>query len=109
MGIPEERARVYNDRVSRGEYLIVVDGTDADISRAEAILGRRGIQEWGIYNTPAVDAARTDHSVANRYDTPGFPAEPAVYGTTGTHPVDTTRTDVSGDPKVIIVDNREQI
>ncbi len=109
LGIPQERARVYNDRVSRGEYLVVVDGTDADISRAEAILSRRGIQEWGIYNAPAVDAARTDRGVVNRYDTPGFPAEPTAYGATSTHPVDTTRTDAGSDPKVIIVDNREQI
>ena len=57
MGIPEERARVYNDRVSAGEYLVIVDGTDAEISRAEAILNHRGIQEWGVYDIPQSESA----------------------------------------------------
>ena len=57
LGIPEERARVYNDRVSAGEYLVIVDGTDAEIDRAEAILNHRGIQEWGVYDVPTTEAA----------------------------------------------------
>ncbi|MBE9210791.1 histidine kinase [Nostoc sp. LEGE 06077] len=52
LGIPEERARVYNDRVQRGGYLVIVDGSDDEIARAEAILHRRGIEEYGIYNHP---------------------------------------------------------
>ncbi|ACK69097.1 hypothetical protein PCC7424_0637 [Gloeothece citriformis PCC 7424] len=52
LGIPEERARVYNERVSRGEYLLIVDGTDDEIARAEAILRHRGIEEFDIYNIP---------------------------------------------------------
>ncbi|MGQ4648230.1 general stress protein [Lyngbya aestuarii] len=57
LGIPEERARVYNERVSRGDYLVIVDGTQEEIHRAEAILGRRGIQEWEVYDTPETHAA----------------------------------------------------
>lgn len=34
LGIPEERARVYNDRLSRGDYLVIVDGTDDEIRRS---------------------------------------------------------------------------
>jgi uncharacterized membrane protein len=52
LGIPEERARVYNERVRRGEYLVLVDGTDEEIAQARVILERRGIQEFGIYNHP---------------------------------------------------------
>ncbi|MBD2454294.1 histidine kinase [Nostoc sp. FACHB-87] len=52
LGIPEERARVYNERVQSGGYLVIVDGTDDEIARAEAILHRRGIEEYGIYNHP---------------------------------------------------------
>ncbi len=55
LGIPEDRARAYNDRVSAGEYLVMVDGSAAEISRAEAILNHRGIQDWGIYDVPGVD------------------------------------------------------
>ncbi|MFB2836761.1 general stress protein [Floridanema evergladense] len=51
LGIPEERARVYNERVSRGEYLVIVDGDSDEIARAEAILRRHNIEEWGIYDS----------------------------------------------------------
>lgn len=104
LGIPEERARVYNERVSRGEYLVIVDGRDDEIARAEAILNRRGIQDWGIYDAPNVDRTRTDYVTTttstpevNRYDPPG---------------IDTTRTTdqvVSRHPDVIIVDRRDEI
>jgi hypothetical protein len=50
MGIPEDRAKVYNDRVSAGEYLVMVDGTEAEIARAQAILNHRGVEEWGVYD-----------------------------------------------------------
>jgi hypothetical protein len=63
LGIPEERARVYHDHVVRGDYLVIVDGADAEIVRAEAILKRRGIREWEVYNLPitggTVDPAAT--------------------------------------------------
>lgn len=52
LGIPEERAKVYNDRVSSGDYLVIVDGTEDEIARAEFILNGGGIQEWGIYDVP---------------------------------------------------------
>ena len=31
LGIPEERARSYSDRVGRGDYLVIVNGTDEEI------------------------------------------------------------------------------
>jgi hypothetical protein len=95
LGIPEERARVYNERVSRGGYLVMVDGSEADIQRAATVLSRRGIQDWGIYNAPNTDTTREN------------------YGTTGTPGVDTTtRADypgsvTHGDPDVVIVDRRD--
>jgi uncharacterized protein (TIGR02271 family) len=64
LGIPEERARVYNDRVSAGEYLVIVDGTEAEIGRAEAILNHRGIQEWGVYDVPAPEAISRNQAAA---------------------------------------------
>ena len=56
LGIPEERARVYHDRVVRGQYLVIVDGTQEEIDTAHAILGRRGIEEYGVYDTPDAQA-----------------------------------------------------
>lgn len=59
LGIPEDRARVYSDRVSRGEYLVMIDGSEDDVHRAEAILSHRGIQEWGIYDSPVTQSTTT--------------------------------------------------
>lgn len=53
MGIPEDRAKTYGDRVDRGDYLIMVEGSDEDIRRAQDILSHRGISDWGIYNNNA--------------------------------------------------------
>ncbi|MEB3337788.1 MAG: general stress protein, partial [Leptolyngbyaceae bacterium] len=52
LGIPETRARVYGDRVSQGDYLVMVVGTDREIRQAEAILSRHSIQEWDVYDLP---------------------------------------------------------
>jgi hypothetical protein len=52
LGIPEERAQAYHDHVVRGNYLVIVDGSDADILRAETILKGRGIREWEVYTAP---------------------------------------------------------
>ncbi len=52
LGIPEEEARSYNTRVERGHYLVIVDGTDAEIASAETILRRSGIEDFAIYDQP---------------------------------------------------------
>lgn len=49
LGIPEERARRYSDRIQSCEYLLVLEGTDDDIRSAETILRKSDIQYWGIY------------------------------------------------------------
>lgn len=67
LGIPEDRAKVYSDRVSQGDYLVMVEGSDADINHAESVLRRGGIQEWGVYDIPNpsrtnADVSRTAHT-----------------------------------------------
>jgi uncharacterized membrane protein len=52
-GVPEEKAKYYGDRVSQGDYLIIVESTAEDILRAEAILDNRGVLDWGIYDADA--------------------------------------------------------
>lgn len=74
LGIPEDRARVYSDRISRGEYLVMVEGSEEEIRRAEAILGHRGIQDWGVYDYDNdADPVRTTHPSGTVVD-PTFPA-----------------------------------
>ncbi|KAM3100985.1 YsnF/AvaK domain-containing protein [Phormidesmis sp. 146-12] len=49
LGIPEAEAKHYNDRITQGGYLVIVDGTQDDIRRAGAILSHRGITDWAVY------------------------------------------------------------
>jgi hypothetical protein len=52
LGIPEDRAQDYHDRVVRGEYLVVIDGTQAEIASAGEILKRHGVGQWEVYAVP---------------------------------------------------------
>jgi uncharacterized membrane protein len=52
LGIPEDRARFYSDRLQQSYYLIIVDGTEPEISLAETILRQGGIQNLTIYDLP---------------------------------------------------------
>jgi len=94
LGIPEERAHIYNERVSRGEYLVIVDGTQEEIHRAETILRNRNIQEFGIYNSPSAPVTKEIISPTAEYVAPA------------PHPVMTTNTD--HEPKVIVIDHRKE-
>jgi hypothetical protein len=76
MGIPEEEARVYNDRVARGDYLVLVDGSEAEVAQAESILSRGGIQHWNTYDYPSVDTARADYGAPG---TPGVDTTADIY------------------------------
>ena len=55
LGIPEDKAKIYSDRVKGGSYLVMVNGTDDDISKAERILHSSGIEEYGVYDAPDID------------------------------------------------------
>ena len=82
MGIPEERARAYDKRVSAGEYLVMVDGTDAEIGRAEAILSHRGVEEWGVYDIPVAQTSVSEQPSLVRdpmqVARPVWPVEPTA-------------------------------
>lgn len=51
LGIPEERAKVYNDRVASGDYLVMVNSTNHDIGLAETVMRRHSVQEFDIYDS----------------------------------------------------------
>ncbi|MFN6565404.1 MAG: hypothetical protein RMY28_037160 [Nostoc sp. ChiSLP01] len=51
LGIPEDRARVYSDRLQQSYYLLILEGSEEEINRVEPILRDRGIEYWGIYNS----------------------------------------------------------
>ncbi|HEY9688800.1 MAG TPA: hypothetical protein V6D46_02320, partial [Coleofasciculaceae cyanobacterium] len=52
LGLPEDRAKIYHDRVAKGDYLVIVEGSADDIAKAESILSHRKIHEWYTYNLP---------------------------------------------------------
>jgi len=105
LGIPEERAKVYNDRLSRGDYLIFVDGTEDEIRRAESVLHHRGIQEWGIYDAPDADSPRrSGYTTTDTGDT--VRGSDVIDSNTRRTTYDSGVVDPN-DPKVIIVDKRD--
>lgn len=87
LGVPEERAKIYSERVSSGDYLVIVDGSEEEMYRAETILQNRGIQEFGIYNAPGIAGAADYVNPAN--------------------PVVDRIDNYDDDSKVVIVDRRD--
>jgi len=88
-GIPEDRAKVYNQRFKAGDYLLMVDGTPDDLRQVESILRDRHAEELGVYNAPDLAQSRqvtAGHNAAVR----------------------TQDLDSDGEPEVIIVDKRSE-
>ncbi len=52
MGIPEEKAKIYEKSVKAGEYLLIVSGTETELAQAESIMNGHGISEYGVYDAP---------------------------------------------------------
>lgn len=50
LGIPADHAKAYSDRVSRGEYLVVVEGSASDITLAALIFDKHNIRDWYPYD-----------------------------------------------------------
>jgi hypothetical protein len=49
LDIPVDIAQFYNNLVAEGKYLVMVEGSQADISGAKTILKRCGVQDWVVY------------------------------------------------------------
>jgi uncharacterized membrane protein len=50
LGIPEDRAKLYDDRIAQGDYLVIVEGSEADINLAKSIFDKHDIDNWYIYD-----------------------------------------------------------
>lgn len=87
LGILEEDARGYHERIVRGEYLVIVDGTDYEIARAETILHRRGIESYKVYDAPSNGDASTTTGTTSTV--------PVVTSTTLPTPVVTSSTPIA--------------
>ncbi|AFY58399.1 hypothetical protein Riv7116_6042 [Rivularia sp. PCC 7116] len=92
LGIPEERAKIYNQRIERGDYLLILDGSEASISSAEVIVKNHGIEEFEIYDAP--------NSAANDSD--------YINSAPDTNNIEQNPKPIAGkDSKVVIIDHRE--
>ncbi len=47
--ISSEQMGVYQKRLDRGEYMVIVQGTENDLKCAASIFDHRRIQEWQMY------------------------------------------------------------
>ncbi|WP_016949848.1 general stress protein [Anabaena sp. PCC 7108] len=88
LGIPEERARIYNERVEQGAYLVIIDGTDAELTRVREILHNRGVEDFEVYD--ARDLNKDQPSVERIKQAETVPMH---------HPEE---------PPIIVVDHREK-
>ena len=71
LGIPEEKAKIYSDRVGKGSFLVMVTGTGYEIDRAATILRNNGVEEFDIYDMPGAKAtavADVDDDIRTRTD-----------------------------------------
>ena len=71
LGIPEEKARIYNDRVGKGSFLVMVTGNSYEIERAATIMRNNGVEEFDIYNMPGAKATTVndvDEDIRTRTD-----------------------------------------
>jgi len=48
-GVPEKRAKLYQDRVADGQFLLMLEGTQTQVEKAARVLNPHGVQEWGVY------------------------------------------------------------
>lgn len=103
LGIPEEQAKVYNDRVKAGEYLLVVSGTDDQLRRIDSILRDRHIEEFNIYDAPDLGETQPVRDTTT-VSTPQ-PERQVTPGNT-TKAIDIDR---DGEAEVLIVDKRNQV
>jgi hypothetical protein len=53
MGLSTDRAQIYSDQVSEGHYLVLVEGSTADIVTVESVFSNHRIHEWHVYDLPS--------------------------------------------------------
>lgn len=73
MGIPEEDAKVYGDRIDNGYYLIIVDGYEDEINRAGSLLSGQNIGNWKVFDAEAPKVETEVKEVSEAQKTPVVP------------------------------------
>lgn len=110
LGIPEEKAKVYNDRIKAGDYLLMVSGNEEEVNRAGAIMRDRHIEEFEIFEAP--DRTEAEHTprgkrVEVREEVQPVPTRDHLE-VREEEVVETRDVTGDGDPEVIIVNKKKQ-
>ncbi|MDY7020206.1 MAG: signal transduction histidine kinase (STHK), LytS [Cyanobacteriota bacterium] len=61
MGIPEERAKVYESRVKAGDYLLMVSGTEDQLAQVESSMRDCNIADYSVYDAPDLNGGTNRH------------------------------------------------
>ncbi|HEY9616776.1 MAG TPA: DUF1269 domain-containing protein [Crinalium sp.] len=57
-GIPEAEAKYYDERVALGDYLIVIEASNAEVTQAESLINARRLRDWHVYEVPVARVGR---------------------------------------------------
>ncbi len=100
LGIPEEKAKVYEDRIKGGDHLLMVSGNDEQLEQVTSIMQDHHVEEFDIYPAHDLD------------ETTGAPKTEQVEAVeTDDHKVATTEAkdiDADSEAEVVIVDKRNE-
>jgi hypothetical protein len=66
LGIPEDRAHAYSERVAHGDYLVMVEGSEAEITMAQSVFSNHGIRDWRVYDLPITTGQTVTTSVTRQ-------------------------------------------
>lgn len=102
LGIPEEKAKVYEERVKAGDYLLMVSGTDEQLERVKSMMHDRHVEEFNIF--PATDLNET----TDVHETERVEAVETKRPTREVATTDTKHMEIDSDPEVVVVDHRNE-
>jgi hypothetical protein len=49
LGLSQEQASVYSDRLLQGKYLVILEGSEDQLNQAETIFNEQGVQDWSLH------------------------------------------------------------
>jgi hypothetical protein len=99
LGIPEEKAKVYEDRIKAGDHLLMVSGTDEQLEQVKSIMHDHNVEEFGIFAAPDLN------------ETTGVRQTERVEAVETRREVPTTETkhmEIDSEPEVVIVDHTNE-
>ncbi|MFP5271709.1 histidine kinase [Coleofasciculus sp.] len=111
LGIPEERAKVYNERIKAGDYLLMFSGSDDRVERAASIMRDRHAEELEIFEAPepVKHERREEVEVKEEYVEQKPVSTVKQPRVNEREVVEAHDIEGDGDPDVVIVDKRNTV